>query len=177
MAAVVNPLVICASPRPHGRSAEIAARLKQDIVTANPDVDARMLHVSNLNIHGCIGCDVCRDTGECTFDDDMTGVMDALDAASELHLVSPVYFAGPPSQLKVLLDRLQPHYWKGTRNHPKRPAYLHVVGEGGDPHGFEPLVTICRSALAVAGFELSAVTPHIAANAATDEHQSMEDCR
>jgi hypothetical protein len=72
-----------------------------------------------------------------------------------------VYFAGPPSQLKAALDRLQPHYWKGTRRQPKRPACLYVVGEGGDPHGFAPLVTICRSALAVAGFELVDVRSHI----------------
>ena len=34
---------------------------------------------------------------------------------------------------------------------------LHVVGEGGDPHGFSALVSIVRSALAVAGFRLETV--------------------
>jgi multimeric flavodoxin WrbA len=94
--------------------------------------------------------------------------MEALDEADELHVVSPVYFAGPPSQFKALLDRLQPHYWKNTRTLPKRPAYLHVVGEGGDPHGFEPLVTICRSALSVAGFTLETVTPYIGSTPAEE---------
>lgn len=34
---------------------------------------------------------------------------------------------------------------------------LHVVGEGGDPHGFDPLVGTVRSAAAVAGFRLERV--------------------
>lgn len=34
---------------------------------------------------------------------------------------------------------------------------LHVVGEGGDPHGFSALVSIVRSALAAAGFCLETV--------------------
>ena len=34
---------------------------------------------------------------------------------------------------------------------------LHVVGEGGDPHGFSALVSIVRSALAAAGFRLETV--------------------
>lgn len=36
----------------------------------------------------------------------------------------------------------------------KRPATLHVIGEGGDPHGFDALVSEVRSSLAVAGFRL-----------------------
>ena len=72
-------------------------------------------------------------------------------------MVSPVYFAGPPAQLKALLDRLQPYFWSDARAGAKRPAVLHVVGEGGDPHGFEPLVGIVRSALACAGFTLETV--------------------
>ena len=39
----------------------------------------------------------------------------------------------------------------------KRPATLHVIGEGGDPHGFDPLVGEAKSALACAGFRLERV--------------------
>lgn len=177
MATRMNMLVICASPRPNGRSAAIAEELKQANAATDPNVDVRVLNVSRLDVSGCIGCDACREAGECAFGDDMTDVMDALDHADELYVVSPVYFAGPPSQFKAMLDRLQPHYWRETRKLPKRPAHLHVVGEGGDPHGFEPLVTICRSALAVAGFELVEVVPHIGSNAATGADTSREVTR
>ena len=158
---VVRRAVLCASPRAHGRCRALSDALAQELAAANPKDRIVTLAIAAADIHGCIGCDTCRDEGTCAFDDDMTRVMGALDAADELHVVSPVYFAGPPSQFKALLDRLQPHYWKNTRALPKRPAHLHVVGEGGDPHGFEPLVVICRSALSVAGFALETVTPHI----------------
>ena len=55
-----------------------------------------------------------------------------------------------------MLDRFQPYFWTRTRAR-KRPCTLHVVGEGGDPHGFDPLVGCVRSAAAVAGFRLERV--------------------
>lgn len=90
----------------------------------------------------------------CIIDDDMLEVRKHLDAADELIAVVPVYFAGAPSQMKALLDRLQPYYWSDAREGEKRPLTLHVVGEGGDPHGIEPLIGCVRSALSVAGFSL-----------------------
>ncbi|MDO4533902.1 MAG: flavodoxin family protein [Coriobacteriia bacterium] len=158
---IVRRVVLCGSPRAQGRCRTIADALAQELAAANTADRIVTLSIAGMDIHGCIGCNTCRDEGACVFEDDMVRVMATLDEADELHVVSPVYFAGPPSQFKALLDRLQPHYWKNTRALPKRPAYLHVVGEGGDPHGFEPLVAICRSALAVAGFSLETATPHI----------------
>lgn len=93
----------------------------------------------------------------CVIGDDMQEVYPLIDAADELVVVSPVYFAGAPSQLKALLDRLQPYFWTDARNGAKRPATLHVVGEGGDPHGFDALITVVKSALSVAGFRLDTV--------------------
>ncbi|WP_165043868.1 flavodoxin family protein [Adlercreutzia sp. ZJ138] len=96
-------------------------------------------------------------TPACVIGDDMQEVYPLIDAADELVVVSPVYFAGAPSQLKALLDRLQPYFWTNARKGVKRPATLHVVGEGGDPHGFDALITVVKSALAVAGFRLDTV--------------------
>lgn len=90
--------------------------------------------------------------------DDMDGVLQSLTSSAELIVVSPVYFAGPPAQFKALLDRLQPFFYSDVRKGEKRIAHLVVVGDGGDPHGFEPLVVCTRSALSVAGFSLQDVT-------------------
>ena len=91
------------------------------------------------------------------FDDDMQDIYALLPDADELIIVSPVFFSGAPASMKAVLDRLQPHFWAGSRKAPKRPATLHVIGEGGDPHGYGPLVSEVRSALAVAGFRLERV--------------------
>lgn len=105
----------------------------------------------------------------CVIDDDMSDIYELIDEAEELTIVSPVYFAGPPSQLKALLDRLQPYFAASAAQRcaakeegrpfktAVKPAVLHVVGEGSDPHGFAALVTIVQSALAVAGYKLETV--------------------
>lgn len=169
----MNRLIIVGSPRTDGRSAHLANMLFETCIEECPDDELALAPVSTLSVAGCTGCDACRDNiaklvelGEealdddfapCVIDDDMQEIYELIDAADEITVVSPVYFAGPPSQLKALLDRLQPYYWTNARVEEKRPAVLHVVGEGGDPHGFSALVSIVRSALAVAGFRLETV--------------------
>ena len=169
----MNRLIIVGSPRTDGRSAHLANMLFETCIEECPDDELALAPVSTLSVAGCTGCDACRDNiaklaelGEdaigddfapCAIDDDMQEIYELIDAADEITVVSPVYFAGPPSQLKALLDRLQPYYWTNARAEEKRPAVLHVVGEGGDPHGFSALVSIVRSALAVAGFRLETV--------------------
>lgn len=169
----MNRLIIVGSPRTDGRSAHLANMLFETCIEECPDDELALAPVSTLSVAGCMGCDACRDNiarlvelGEealeddfapCIIDDDMQEIYELIDSADEITVVSPVYFAGPPSQLKALLDRLQPYYWTNARVEEKRPAVLHVVGEGGDPHGFSALVAIVRSALAVAGFRLETV--------------------
>ena len=170
---ILNRLIIVGSPRTNGRSAHLANMLFETCIEECPDDELALAPVSTLNVAGCTGCDACRgniaklvelgeealddDFAPCAIDDDMQEIYELIDAADEIIVVSPVYFAGPPSQLKALLDRLQPYYWTNARAEEKRPAVLHVVGEGGDPYGFSALVSIVRSALAVAGFRLETV--------------------
>ncbi len=156
--------IICGSPRKDGVSARISlftAALLRDRV---PDGKVNLFFVDNADVAPCIGCERCRETHECFMHDDMDYMMDLLAGADELIVVSPVYFAGPPAQLKAVLDRMQPHFWMRTRSLPKRPAHLMAVGDGGDPHGFDPLVVCTRSALAVAGFSLQTVSSCIGRN-------------
>lgn len=111
----------------------------------------------------------------CVFDDDMQTLYDLLDEADEAIVVAPVYFSGAPAPLKCVLDRMQPYFWaneyKGPKAEPattsedvkpwqprmKRPATLHVIGEGLDPHGYDALVSEVRSSLACAGFRLERI--------------------
>lgn len=102
------------------------------------------------------------------FDDDMLELYDVLSDADELIVVSPVFFSGAPAGLTALLDRLQPFFWEWLELRAsgdegaalaaaKRPATLHVVGEGLDKNGYSALVGKVRSALAPAGFVLERV--------------------
>ncbi len=167
----MNRLIIVGSPRVDGRSAHLANMLFESCIEECPDDELALAPVATLDISGCVGCDACKENvariaagldadeavSPCAITDDMQELYELIDAADELTVVSPVYFAGPPSQLKALLDRLQPYFWSGARKGEKRPAVLHVIGEGGDPHGYDALVSIVKSAIAVAGFKLETV--------------------
>lgn len=134
-------------------------------------------------VNPCIGCNACSKTGTCTFADrkmpdggryidDYLELTTMLDECDGLAVVAPVYFTGPTAQLKALYDRFQP-YWArkyvlGKPFPPRRPSQLFMIGMGGDPHGNEPMTTISRSALQIAGFELEKVNSFIGYRAPQD---------
>ncbi len=167
-------LVIVGSPRRFGVSIRYADRLALELGGADARVE--QWRMAEALVGGCVACEECRHhavrrTAEriemplkphCAIKDDMQSLYAMLDATDEVHVVSPVYFAGPPGQFKCVLDRLQP-YWElrcGPAAPPRDPhevkrfATLHVIGAGGDPHGFAPLETIVRSSFGAAGFVL-----------------------
>lgn len=158
----VKRLIISGSPRARGRSAGVAEAVRFAFEKADAADEVTLVSLADVRISPCTGCETCaRNRGSnqlyCIISDDMLRVREQLNACDELVLVSPVFFAGAPSQLKAFFDRLQPYFYANWRAKPKRPASLYVVGEGGDPHGFGPLVGEARSALAVAGFSLETV--------------------
>lgn len=166
-------LILVGSPRTQGRSGALAEMLFEANIEECPEDELFLVPISEVEVGPCIGCDGCMEKSEvivkgedgsevslwkhrCVFDDDMQGIYDLLDDANEVAVVCPVYFSGAPAPFKCLLDRLQPYYWatKAGDGAAKRPAVLHVVGDGGDPHGYGALVSEVRASLAVAGFRL-----------------------
>lgn len=160
-------LFISGSPRAHTSEALLAL-----IERGAREAGARSKRflLSKKHIAPCRGCGHCEKTGSCiladptaetSLSDDYLELLDALEHADALAIISPVYFAGPPAQLKALLDRMQPFwarkYVLGQESPEKRPAQIFIVGGGGDSHGYDPLVTIARSSLAVAGFSLEKI--------------------
>lgn len=149
-------LIICGSSRKKGRSAYLIKELKAQQENLR---DAPVFSLAEHKVGPCLACDACKKDYHCIVQDDMQELYSLLNEAQAVTVVSPVYFAGPPAQMKALLDRLQAYYWDQVDNGVglKREAKLYVIGGGGDPHGFEPLVISARSALAVAGFRLTTV--------------------
>ena len=69
-------------------------------------VEAEIVHVGHKNIHGCISCGKCHETGKCVFDDIVNEVAPKFDQADALIIGSPVYYAGIAGTMKSFLDRL-----------------------------------------------------------------------
>ena len=151
-----NRLIIVGSSRVNGRSAALAQQLFDTCLEEYPDDAVTIASVASLTVKPCIACNACRN-GACVLDDDMAQVLDLVAAADEVIVVAPVYFAGPSAQFKALLDRLQPFFWTNARHEESRPLTLHIIGEGHDPFGYDPLVTCVSSAFYCAGFELDQI--------------------
>lgn len=141
--------IINASPRTKSRCVRIVENLLNQLENEG---EVEQIDVGIAPVNPCTACDQCKHTSKCVIEDEMERYRAQLEDADTLIIVSPVYFSGTPAQLKAFIDRLQPYFWTYSRGSKKRNAYLFVVREGGDPHGFDPLVTIVRSGLAVAGF-------------------------
>lgn len=155
-------LIVCGSPFPGGKTEKVAYRLQQ--MAHDRGEDAELVCLSRLSIAGCRGCNRCAyyelaTLGDyaCVIEDAMQSFAQKLAWCDELVVVSPVFFSGSPSQLKAVYDRLQPYFWHNDLRNGKRPFDLVILGEGGDPYGFEALVSESRSALAMAGFKLRSV--------------------
>lgn len=169
--------VLAGSPRLRGNCAHLAARVVAPALAgAGESLATEVRELTRFRVAPCLGCGACEHTGVCVLARgehadagegaapgfaELLAWLDSLDA---LVLVAPVYFAGPPAQLKAALDRMQFLWarryllgaWPKLSTEARRPCGLVVVGSGGDPFGSDPLVTCCTSALRMANFEVMA---------------------
>lgn len=158
-------LVLSASPYAGGRC-DRAARHALG-AASEAGWEAGLAAVRDYRVLPCRGCNACGRAGAgCVVRGDrLPELVGLIDGACALLLVSPVFFAGPPAQLKAVFDRLQP-LWAARRDgrlpvldpQRRRPLWLLAAGSGGDPFGVGPLAQSAHSALRMLGFELRGVT-------------------
>lgn len=162
-----NPRIGILQASPRKVNSEAVARLVAERIPATlPDASVETFTLRHVQIDPCIACDICQETGDCFMTDGMDPFVDFLMRSDALVVVTPIYFAGPPAQLKAAFDRLQ-FLWArryvldSHPRGPRKPLLLIMVGTGQDPFGYQPVVTITHSALRMADFELSDHLPLI----------------
>ncbi len=137
-------LGIHGSPRMGGNSHRLLERALQGAEQAGAEVT--MLRASGLAISPCLACDSCKETGICVQEDDMRKVHEQLEDADAILLATPVYFSGPPAQLKVLIDRCQVEWRQRQGRNPKeRDGYLLAVAATDRPSTFDALRSIVKA--------------------------------
>ena len=104
----VDLVVIQGSPRAHGNCSILAGWA----VEAAHDLGrhAQVIYPHDMELHSCIGCYQCYNTGSCVFNDDMGNIIDAIRSTSLLVVCSPVYTNTVPGGLKLLIDRCQAYH-------------------------------------------------------------------
>lgn len=149
MSAPKRVLVLTGSPRAGGVSEHVAERIARTAQEHGASID--LVRLSQTAIDPCTGCGGCYDSGVCIIPDTMHDLLATFDTVDAVAIVTPVYFAGVPAQLKAVLDRFESRwaarYLLGETTGERRPGMVVVVGTGEDPYGFDPAVTVVKSAL------------------------------
>jgi multimeric flavodoxin WrbA len=131
---VTDMVTIQGSPRPDGNCAILAGWAADAAEEAGRT--AQVIYPHDLDIHCCIGCYQCYNTGTCVFDDDMAGIIDAVRGARLLIVCSPVYTNTVPGGLKLVIDRMQAYHAERTlsegRNGQKGILFSVAGRKGGD---------------------------------------------
>ena len=126
---------IVASPK-HGGNTDI---LMDEALAGAKDVGALVgkIHLGDVDMRFCQGCERCQQTGACILDDGLARVFEAMEASNAWILGTPVYVNAPTAQCKAFIDR-----WYGAGNGPfedKRVAaivpFAEASVEAGKPSG------------------------------------------
>lgn len=98
-------VVIQGSPRPGGNCSILAAWVADEAQQLGKHVHVVFPH--DLDIHPCIGCYQCYNTGTCVYEDDMNSIIPAVEKCRLLVVCTPVYTNTVPAGTKALIDRFQ----------------------------------------------------------------------
>ena len=99
----MKALLINGSPHPKGCTYTALTELKKTLEAE--DIEVELLHVGHKDIHGCIACRKCRETGRCVFHDSVNEFVEKAKSADGFVFGSPVYFAHPSGRLLAFMDR------------------------------------------------------------------------
>lgn len=121
----VDVIGFVGSPR-RGGNTEI---LVDEILAGSAEAGATVAKVilADRRIGPCMGCNACKESGECVQHDDMPDLLRRMEASPVWVLGTPVYWWGPSAQFKLFMDRW---YGAGEIVHPKGKAAIVAVTLG-----------------------------------------------
>lgn len=140
-----------------GRRDGITSSLCGIAASAMPDADVTILRPHSMNIYHCTGCGSCSVNGKCVIGDDMQKIYEAVDENDLIVLATPVYFSGPSSVIKQVIDRFQAVWAGGRKDRPGEDTtkrYAALICAGGRPSPeFDGVVSTSRTFASVIGAE------------------------
>ncbi len=98
-------VIIQGSPRPGGNCSILAGYAARAAQASGKTV--QVIFPGDMEIAPCIGCYQCYNTGWCTYEDDMDGIIHAIRNCALLVVCTPVYTNTIPAGLKAVIDRCQ----------------------------------------------------------------------
>ena len=122
----MNVLFIKGSARDDG----ITAKLCELAASAMPSAKISMMSPHKMDIQHCTGCGSCKRSGKCIIKDDMRKIYKAVEENDVIIISTPVYFSGPSSIIKQVIDRFQ-CVWVSGKGKPRNKTAA-LIAAGGD---------------------------------------------
>ena len=99
----MKALLLNGSPHAHGGT-QAALEVVAHELEKN-GIETEIVHVGHKQIHGCIACYKCFQTGECVFKDIVGELAPKFEQADGIVIGTPVYYSSPAGTLISFLDR------------------------------------------------------------------------
>ena len=148
------------SPRKENTAAMVEA-FREGAEAAGHEVE--VLHVGQMKIAGCLGCEYCHTKGEgnCVQKDDIEKILPAYKEADMVVFASPIYYFTMTAQMEAAIQRV---YCIGKPSKAKKAALLL---SSGSPGVYDGAIAQFKGYMAYAGIEPAGI---ITANG--DENKS-----
>lgn len=147
------PKLICISAanirhKPRGTSYQICELVRHMATEINPGITCEIIPLVNYDFSPCIGCGICYKAGQCYSNDDFNHVLDSVNRADGLVIVSP-HYAPIPSKLAMFLEKAEqiaflPRFHDDSRRSLLYGKPVGIIGHGGGTEeimkGYETVV-------------------------------------
>lgn len=160
-------LAVGASPRKGGNSDILLGHFCAGVNQAG--VETEEIQLRDCQITPCIGCELCRKTGECSrFNDDMVAIYKKIVESRGLFLVSPVHNYNVTAWMKGFIDRLycfydfvepRPGPWSSKLANQGRKAVVAAISEQQTKKDMGFTLEAMEWPLAALGYEVSRTFP------------------
>ena len=101
---IMKIIVLKGSPHPNGTSNTLAKYFIKGATESGHTVEEINVAMKD-KIHPCLGCDQCGMNGNCIQHDDGNEILSKILNCDAICFVTPVYYFGMSSQLKMMIDR------------------------------------------------------------------------
>lgn len=122
----MNVLIIKSSPHKKGTTNTILETFI-DAASKNNNID--IYDAGRGNIHPCLACEYCHKFNKCVQKDDGNELLEKILNSDCLVLVSPIYYFGITSQLKMVIDRF---YAKNSEIMNKKLKVIYITAAWDD---------------------------------------------
>lgn len=102
-------VAINGSPRKNWNTAILLNKALEGAAAKNASTE--LIHLYDLNFKGCVSCFACKQRGgksygKCAYKDDLTSVLEKIEAADAIILGSPIYFSDVTGEMRSFIERL-----------------------------------------------------------------------